>query len=286
MPNRAPSTANNKDAGDSDKNISTAKVDQEDSTTCSSDYSSSPPDPECTGSAAEALSAYREREAFLKRNGQHEPDMVAFKELRSTWTPERQHGQIGGVPVGLKLGGRGQAAILGIHKQMLRGIDAVKDESCFAICVAGKYADDDDDHGSDGTIVYTGEGGQKKGHQVEDQKRSAGNAALIESIDTQLPVRVLRGRQRGHHAPEYYYDGLYKCTGYRYEASAEGPLVYKFTLAPIENESKARSIMVEPIRSPSPSGPRSRLLQKRKREDNDADEQKKRRDSTKPSSDL
>ena len=153
---------------------------------------------------------------------------------------------------------------MGIHRQILRGIDAVRGESCFAVCVSGKYVDDDD-HKADGTLVYTGEGGQKKGHQVEDQKKTVGNASLLQSIDTQLPIRVLRGRMHPRETAEYFYDGLYKCTGSSCEASREGPMVYKFMLIPINSESKLRSITVEPTRSPHHCRPRSRPLHKSKR---------------------
>ena len=221
----------------------------------------------CTGRAAEALKAFRLREAALKKAGQKKPDMVAFKELRGIWTPEQQHGQIEGVPVGLKLNGRGEAAILGLHTQILKGIDAVQGEACYAICVAGKYADDDD-HNDDGTLVYTGEGGQKKKNRpMEDQKLTTGNAALLMSIDTQLPIRVLRGGTLSGKPPEYFYDGLYKCIGYKYEPGAEGPFVYKFMLAPVENESKVRSIVVESTKSLNPCGVRGRLLSKCKWEE-------------------
>ena len=54
---------------------------------------------------------------------QRKPDMIAFKELRSELTPERRHGHIAGVEVGARFGGRGELAILGVHTQMMRGID-------------------------------------------------------------------------------------------------------------------------------------------------------------------
>ena len=54
---------------------------------------------------------------------QRKPDMIAFKELRNGLTPERVHGHIAGVDVGARFGGRGELAILGVHTQMMRGID-------------------------------------------------------------------------------------------------------------------------------------------------------------------
>ena len=53
---------------------------------------------------------------------QRKPDMIAFKELKQL-SPERVHGHIAGVELGARFGGRGEVAILGIHTQMMRGID-------------------------------------------------------------------------------------------------------------------------------------------------------------------
>ena len=49
--------------------------------------------------------------------------MIAFKELRGQLAPKRVHGHIPGVEVGARFEGRGEIAILGIHTQMMRGID-------------------------------------------------------------------------------------------------------------------------------------------------------------------
>eukprot|EP00550_Attheya_septentrionalis_P001403 CAMPEP_0198288370 /NCGR_PEP_ID=MMETSP1449-20131203/6877_1 /TAXON_ID=420275 /ORGANISM="Attheya septentrionalis, Strain CCMP2084" /LENGTH=529 /DNA_ID=CAMNT_0043986487 /DNA_START=134 /DNA_END=1723 /DNA_ORIENTATION=- len=210
--------------------------------------------PECSGDAAIALEIFRELESTLKHAGRRKSDMIAYKELSPKWTPKRQHGHIPGVPVGVYLHGRGEAAILGLHRQIVRGIDSLDGESCYAICVSGGYVDDDD-HRPDGSLVYTGVGGQKGRHQVTDQKSQGGNDALLRSIDTHLPIRVLRGGQIKGGGAEYFYDGLYTCISYTYEASLDGPKVYKFTLVPIEKESK-RSIVVSPTRPPGAQRPR------------------------------
>ena len=51
--------------------------------------------------------------------------MIAFKELRGQLAPKKMHGHIPGVEVGARFGGRGEIAILGIHAQMMRGIDCL-----------------------------------------------------------------------------------------------------------------------------------------------------------------
>lgn len=50
--------------------------------------------------------------------------MIAFKMLREALTPTSMHGHIPGVEIGARFGGRGEVAIVGIHTQMMRGIDS------------------------------------------------------------------------------------------------------------------------------------------------------------------
>jgi hypothetical protein len=203
------------------------------------------------GRAAQAFTVYRDR---VRQLSQPKSDMTAYKELRQQWTPALNHGHIPGVPVGARLRGRGEAAIVGIHTQMMRGIDSRQGGSCFAVCMSGGYVDDEESGDSDGRLIYTGEGGQKEGRQVADQKEERGNAALMQSYASGEPIRLLRGGPIKGGGAEYYYDGLFKCTGYTYEASKDGPKVYKFTLEPIADESicESRRIAKKPKYRPIP----------------------------------
>lgn len=129
---------------------------------------------QCWDEAAQALQIYRQRVKELENIQQKKPDMVAYKELRHTWIPSqrnRQHGELPGVPIGLCLRSRGEAAILGIHQKILSGIDAIQGRSCYAVCISGGYIDDKDDI-SNGTIYYTGEGGQdKRGARTSERSK-------------------------------------------------------------------------------------------------------------------
>ena len=149
--------------------------------------------PEPTGRAAQGLALYRKRLAELEAVKQAKPDMVAFKELRKQWTPANVHGHISDVPVGVRLNGRGEAAILGLHTAIVSGIMFTTGVPAYAICLSGAYEDDRDDN-DDGTIQYTGAGGMEKGKQTKDQENTRGNAALVLSNKCGTPVRVLRGR--------------------------------------------------------------------------------------------
>lgn len=194
-----------------------------------------PPPPEqrleCRGHAKEALEIYKKRVKDLDASGQRKSDMVACRELKGL-VRERTHGELPGVPGGLLLKSRGEAAITGIHQRILRGIDYVSGDPAYAVCISGEY---EDDVASDGTITYTGEGGQGKGKKkAQDQTDSSpGNQALIRSIDSQDTIRVIRGNSD----IGYYYLGLYRCTGYTYKPGECGFKVLKFNLVPImENQ--------------------------------------------------
>ena len=242
---------------------------------------------QCTGRAAQALEIFRKRFHELEQQGQRKPDMVAFKELREKWTP-RCHGEIDGVPIGLKVSGRGEAAILGIHRNILSGIDSLKDEPCYAVCISGGYADDND-QSSDGTVIYTGSGGNKAKKQVKDQAENQDNASLIRSMGMKTPIRLLRkGNTKKGKVPEYYYDGLYQCVNYTYEKSKDGPKVYKFVLKPITGKNK-HSVTVKPdnrLATTNLQGSRRRLAlneseRLREKKENERERKRQRRDSTK-----
>ena len=56
------------------------------------------------------------------QQGQSKPDMVAYKMLRPTLTPPESYGHLPGIKVGDRFSGRGELAILGLHRQILKGI--------------------------------------------------------------------------------------------------------------------------------------------------------------------
>mmetsp|Transcript_2671 Transcript_2671/g.5102 ORF Transcript_2671/g.5102 Transcript_2671/m.5102 type:complete len:357 (+) Transcript_2671:53-1123(+) len=197
-----------------------------------------------TGMPLEALNHYRHVVYELTQKQECKPDMIAYKELRHKYScTERKHGLLEDIPVGLVVEGRGEAAILGIHTQILSGIDSEIGKPCFAVCISGKY-DDADGENEDGTIIYTGSGGLKNNKQVKNQTLSAPNIALIKSYETGVPVRVLRRYGDGI---EYRYEGVYKCIGFEKTPSSDGPLVYSFKLHPMPHGASFYSIMQDLI---------------------------------------
>lgn len=211
------------------------------------------------GRAKEALEHFRAVEAARKAEQRAKPDMIAYSELlKGRLAPARVHGHPPGVGVGAHLRGRGEAAAVGVHMSMLRGIDYKKGQPAYAVCLCGSYKDDNDE-GEGGRLVYVGEGGRGKNSggpclQVEDQTLTRGNQALADAHDSRTPVRLLRGRVvkggvKGGGSEgsgvEYHYGGLFMIESYTHEPSSDGPLVFRFHLVPVALESVHRAFRVE-----------------------------------------
>ena len=77
--------------------------------------------------------------------------------------------------------------------------------------LAGQY---EDDVFGEEEILYAGNGGRdpKTGHQIADQVATGTNRALLKSVETGLPVRVLRKVPAEEGGPDVYrYEGLLPC---------------------------------------------------------------------------
>jgi len=199
-------------------------------------------EPQPTGEAAHVLEQFRARMKELKAQGRvARRDMIAHGEFirqsRALYNgKQRRHGELPDIPIGSNYKWRGECAVLGIHCLTNGGIDARLEQACFAVCLSGGYADDccDDPSASDSsdnrTIVYTGAGGRdsQTGRQTKDQEENHWNRSLVLSYEQQTEIRVIRGKC-GH----YVYEGLYRCHGWKYEVSEDGPLIFKFYLKPV-----------------------------------------------------
>ncbi|MEV4253143.1 YDG/SRA domain-containing protein [Spirillospora sp. NPDC049652] len=122
----------------------------------------------------------------------------------------------------------------GVHRPLQAGIcGTVAKGGAESIVVSGGYKDDRD-YGD--IIIYTGHGGRdpETGAQVRDQTLAdSGNAALVKSLVSQLPVRVVRGAGGNpEYAPEsgYRYDGLYYVKDAWRKPGEDGPWVWQFRL--------------------------------------------------------
>lgn len=133
---------------------------------------------------------------------------------------------------------RSEALVVGLHRQVQRGIAYVShqgDTVASSVVISGGYTDDVD---KGNVIEYTGQGGNDyRGdkRQLEDQTLQIGNKALLTSHKLRTPVRVIRGRdKRNSQIKEYSYGGLFRVTDARHVRGRDGHKVYKFTLQAIE----------------------------------------------------
>lgn len=144
-------------------------------------------------------------------------------------------GAVPGVAVGQAFINRAALTGAKVHRPNQSGICGSPATGAESIVVSGGY-EDDQDFGDE--IIYTGEGGRTEGvkQQTHDQKLTLRNAALVTSLTTGAPVRVIRGAGGDpQHSPkaDYRYDGLYRVVEYWSERGQAGHLVWRFRLVQI-----------------------------------------------------
>ncbi|EGO24537.1 hypothetical protein SERLADRAFT_468011 [Serpula lacrymans var. lacrymans S7.9] len=153
-------------------------------------------------------------------------------------------GHIPGIRVGTHWESRQACSLDRVHGPLMAGIHGTKDEGAYSIALSGSYSDDED---NGETFIYTGAGGRARyaegkdgmlkrlrvGPQVEDQTWDDwGNRSLLVSMETKLPIRVIRSaRLSSMYAPTegmYRYDGLYIVTRAWQEKGKEHKLVCRY----------------------------------------------------------
>ncbi|MFH9420529.1 YDG/SRA domain-containing protein [Streptomyces sp. NPDC017529] len=123
-----------------------------------------------------------------------------------------------------------------VHRPNQAGICGTAPKGAESIVVSGGY-EDDEDYGDE--IIYTGQGGRDEvtKKQVMDQELTLGNAALVTSFATGIPVRVIRGSSGdSQHSPAsgLRYDGLYRVEEYWSQRGASGFRVWRYRLRAVE----------------------------------------------------
>ncbi|MGW2501955.1 YDG/SRA domain-containing protein [Streptomyces sp. NPDC001588] len=139
-----------------------------------------------------------------------------------------------------------------VHRPLHASICGTAEQGAESIVVSGGY-EDDEDYGD--VIVYTGRGGRNPdtGRQVRDQELTQGNAALVTSLTTGAPVRVVRGTGgERQYAPAagLRYDGLFRVEDYWSECGRSGYLIWRFRLAQLPPPAATRQPAI-----PSPHQP-------------------------------
>lgn len=175
----------------------------------------------------------------------------------------RIFGDVPGSPEGTVFENREQVRLAGLHAHKQSGISGTTAEGADAIVLNGGYPDDID---SGDEIIYTGHGGQGPGkNQIAHQDLTdVGNAALVRSLEANLPVRVIRGaKDPSPYAPStgYRYDGLYRVVDFWFKKRSDGYRVLQFRMLKVgdtrdlEAMLGALALEGEP---PTPDGPVSR----------------------------
>jgi hypothetical protein len=123
-------------------------------------------------------------------------------------------------------------ALSGVHRPRRAGVCGTQPLGAESIVLAGQY--EDDEFGEE-EICYSGNGGRdpKTGRQIADQVATTGILALLRSVETGLPVRVLRKVPAEDSGLDVYrYEGLYRVVSSSYGPGKSGFQVYVFRLRP------------------------------------------------------
>ncbi|KAK4385195.1 Histone-lysine N-methyltransferase, H3 lysine-9 specific SUVH5 [Sesamum angolense] len=154
---------------------------------------------------------------------------------------EKSFGHIPGIEIGDQFRFRAELVVVGLHFQLISGIDYVKlggKKFATSIVNSGRY---ENEAKAVDVLIYSGQGGNPKfTDKAGDQKLEKGNLALMNSKEMGYPVRVIYKRQcrmasnmlgminEANYV--YVYDGLYTVNQSWQERDQNGNLVFKFEL--------------------------------------------------------
>lgn len=178
-------------------------------------------------------------------------------------------GEIAGHPIGSSYRNRPAAAAARVHQLTMQGIAGNRHEGCVSIVLNGGY-DTDEDYGD--RIVYTGAGGQDPGrrnvHIADQDLAYSPNAALVRSVETSKPIRIIRG-SKGEAAfspaAGFRYDGLFRAVAYWQHDGDDGWRRWLFDLVqlsadeaaaftPAENLAASQAAQAAQVAAPEPAG--------------------------------
>jgi hypothetical protein len=146
--------------------------------------------------------------------------------------PTSRFGHVGTYRPGDTFRNRLELALSGLHRPPRAGVCGTQALGAESIVLAGQY---EDDAFGEEEIRYSGNGGRdpNTGHQTTDQTATGTNLALLRSVETGQPVRVLRKVPAEEGGPDVYrYEGLYSVVGFSYGPGKSGFQVYVFRLRP------------------------------------------------------
>ncbi|KAK4433414.1 Histone-lysine N-methyltransferase, H3 lysine-9 specific SUVH5 [Sesamum alatum] len=154
---------------------------------------------------------------------------------------DKSFGHIPGIEIGDKFRFRAELVVVGLHFQLISGIDYVTLDGkkvATSIVNSGRY---ENEAKPLDVLIYSGQGGNPKiADKAGDQKLEKGNLALMNSKEMGYPVRVIYKRKcriasnmlgmSNDANYVYVYDGLYTVNNLWQERDQNGNLVFKFEL--------------------------------------------------------
>ncbi|KAK9691300.1 hypothetical protein RND81_09G188000 [Saponaria officinalis] len=189
---------------------------------------------------------YRQVESTKLPKPSVRTDMLAWKEMEKNYGkflyPVQTVGEVPGVEIGDEFDLRLELIIMGIHFQMIHGIDTMTMYPLGTLLATSVVATEGyyDKMVDPNVLMYVGEGGNfevdsNKGKGVKDQVMKKGNLGLKNSMMAQNEVRVVRGMKRGWSSKTVFvYDGLYKVEDCfkRYGVCGSKQFVFKLVRCP------------------------------------------------------
>ncbi|CAN8267194.1 unnamed protein product [Cochlearia groenlandica] len=152
-------------------------------------------------------------------------------------------GPVPGIEVGDEFQFKSELNLIGLHFDILGGIDYVNKEGTkLATSIVSAEGNGYMDRFDSEVMIYSGQGGgnvASKGQKakIEDQKLVTGNLALANSMKAKTPVRVIRGEKRvDQRGKRYVYVGLYLVQDYWREKGPLGNVVFKFKLRRVSGQ--------------------------------------------------
>ncbi|KAL3521368.1 hypothetical protein ACH5RR_019517 [Cinchona calisaya] len=190
-----------------------------------------------------------------KSNGVYVKAAMLLKKEQQWVNVEPTFGHVPGVVIGDQFQYRAELALVGLHHELLAGINyATIEGKSFAISIvdSGRY---ENKLKSPNVLVYSGHGSNPKfkAQNLEDQKLEGGNLALKNSMDAKLPIRVIRKTMLAANATKkkmYIYDGLYVVSRFWPEKSDSDKMSFMFELVRVSGQPDCNHITLSKPRRP------------------------------------
>ncbi|KAH7855064.1 hypothetical protein Vadar_020853 [Vaccinium darrowii] len=178
----------------------------------------------------------------------YEEAAMLLKKQQKWVNTEKLIGPVPGIEIGDRFQFRAELVVVGLHRKLRNGIDYMEvngKKIATSIVKSGRYGDngaklpkkigaESYDH-----LIYCGPGGNPNiiNKPPEDQKLVRGNLALKNSMEDEIPIRVILKTTKGSQKSLTYY-GLYMVTKCRQERGNYGKFVYEFDLDRLAGQPK------------------------------------------------